>query len=72
MMRELTTAYVMLELYGINPEKDALIPIIPRFISQNCVLAKRRLCRKAWANEGTKRYDRPKIIIATKPYSCMK
>jgi hypothetical protein len=69
---ELTTKYVMLGLYGIKPEKHTVIPIIPTFINQNCVLAKRRLWRKAWANEGTKRYDRPKIIIATKPYSCMK
>jgi len=62
----------MLGLYGIKPENDTVIPIIPRFISQNCIFAKRRLCRKAWENEGTKRYDKPKIIIATKPYSCMK
>jgi hypothetical protein len=33
--RELNTTYVTLGLYGIKPEKDTVIPIIPKFISQN-------------------------------------
>jgi len=55
------------ELYGKSPENDVVKPRTPTFINQNCNFASLRLCKNAWAKEGTKRYERPKIIIATKP-----
>jgi len=53
--------------YGKSPENDAVKLRTPIFINQNCSFASLRLCKNAWANEGTKRYERPKIIMATKP-----